>query len=96
MWKSNRKTTSLLFFLDSLFPKNRDTYAIYFVLRQNSPDVKYSTIWTSGGGGMFLGEISSSRRYSKKDYKGKKKEQHRYKIRTWNVITLKRGENWKI
>jgi hypothetical protein len=31
-------------------------------------------------GGVFLGEISSSRRYSKKDYKEKKKEQHSYKI----------------
>jgi hypothetical protein len=33
-----------------------------------------------GGGGMFLGEISSSRRYSKEDYKEKKKEYHTYKI----------------
>jgi hypothetical protein len=48
--------------------------------------------------GMFLGEISSSRRYSKKDYKGKKKEQHRYKIGTWNVRTFNRvvkSENLK-
>ena len=40
---------------------------------------------------MFLGEISSNRRYSKKDYKGKKKEEHRYKIGTWNVRTFNRG-----
>jgi hypothetical protein len=41
---------------------------------------------------VFLGEISSSRsHYSKKDYKGKKNEQHSYKIGTWNVRTLKRG-----
>jgi hypothetical protein len=36
-----------------------------------------------GGGegrGRFLGEISSSRHYTKKDYKEKKKEDHRYKI----------------
>jgi len=40
-------------------------------------------------GGVFLGETSSSRsRYSKKDYKGKKNEQHSYKIGTWNVRTL--------
>jgi len=38
--------------------------------------------------GVFLGEISSSRRYSKKDYNKKKKEQHSYKIGTWNVRTL--------
>jgi len=44
-----------------------------------------------GGRGVLLGEISSSRRYSKKDYKEKKKEQHSYKIWTWNVRTLKRG-----
>jgi hypothetical protein len=30
-------------------------------------------------------EISSSRRYSRKDYKGKKKEEHSYKTGTWNV-----------
>jgi hypothetical protein len=41
-------------------------------------------------GGVFLGEISSSRHYSKKDYKEKKKEQHSYKIGTWNVRTLNR------
>jgi len=41
---------------------------------------------------VFLGEISSSRsHYSKKDYKGKKNEQHSYKIGTWNVRTLNRG-----
>jgi hypothetical protein len=48
--------------------------------------------------GGFLGEISSSRRYSKKDYREKKKEQHSYKIGTWNVRTLNRGdklENFK-
>jgi hypothetical protein len=48
---------------------------------------------------VFLGEISSSRsHYSKKDYKGKKNEQHSYKIGTWNVRNLNRGgklENFK-
>jgi hypothetical protein len=39
--------------------------------------------------GVFLWEISSSRfHYSKKDYKGKKNEQHSYMIGTWNVRTL--------
>ena len=41
--------------------------------------------------GVFLGEISSNRRYSKKDYKEKKKEQHSYKIGTWIIRTLNRG-----
>ena len=43
---------------------------------------------------MFLGEISSSRsHFYKKDYKGKKNEQHSYKIGTWNFRTLNRGGN---
>jgi hypothetical protein len=42
---------------------------------------------------VFLGEISSSiSHYSKKDYKGKKNEQHSYKTGTWNVRTLNRGD----
>jgi len=41
-------------------------------------------------GEVFLGEISSSRRHIKKQYKEKKKEQHSYKIGTWNVRTLNR------
>jgi hypothetical protein len=41
---------------------------------------------------VFLGKISSSRsHYNKKDYKGKKNEQHSYKIGTWNVRTLNQG-----
>ena len=40
---------------------------------------------------MYLGEIASSRHYSKKDYNEKRKEQHSYKIETWNVRTLNRG-----
>jgi len=35
--------------------------------------------------GVFLGEISSSKNYSKNE---KKKEQHSYKIGIWNVRTL--------
>jgi hypothetical protein len=43
-------------------------------------------------GGVFLGEIFSSRsHFYKKDYKGKKNEEHSYKIGTWNVRTLNRG-----
>ena len=38
----------------------------------------HSGLW----GGVFLGEISSSRHYSKKDYKEKKKEHHSCKIGT--------------
>jgi len=37
---------------------------------------------------VFLGEISSSKNYSKNE---KKKEHHSYKIGTWNVKTLNRG-----
>jgi hypothetical protein len=47
---------------------------------------------------VFLGEISSSRSYSKKDYNANKKEQHSYTIGTWSVRTLNRGgklENFK-
>jgi len=39
-------------------------------------------------GGAFLGEISSSKNYSKNE---KMKEQHSYKTGTWNVRTLNRG-----
>src|SRR5215471_15843032 len=43
-------------------------------------------------GGVFLEEISGSRsHFYKKDYKGKKNEEHSYKIGTWNVRTLNRG-----
>ena len=45
---------------------------------------------------MFLGEISSNKsHYNKKNYKGKKNEQHSYKIRTWNLRTLNRGGKLK-
>jgi len=39
-------------------------------------------------GGVFLGEISSSKNYSKNE---KKKKQHSYKFGKWNVSTLNRG-----
>jgi hypothetical protein len=43
-------------------------------------------------GVVFLCEISSSRsHFYRKDYKGKKNEEHSYKIGTWNVRTLNRG-----
>ena len=43
--------------------------------------------------GVFLGEISSSRSHVyRKDYKGKKNEEHSHKIGTWNVRTLNRGD----
>jgi len=58
-----------------------------FIWRRNNLEVNYSPIRISGGG-VFLEEISSSRRYSKKDYKEKKKEQHSYKIGMWNVRTV--------
>ena len=40
---------------------------------------------------MFLGEMSSSRCYSKKDCKEKKNQQHSHRFGTWNVRTLNRG-----
>jgi hypothetical protein len=68
-----------------------DTHARCFLWRQNNPEVNY-TPFESPGEGVFLGEISISRyHYSKKDYKGKKNEQHSYKTGTWNVRTLNRG-----
>ena len=43
-------------------------------------------------GGVFLGAMSSSRfHFYKKDYKGKKNEQHSYKTGTLNVRALNRG-----
>jgi len=68
MWKANGNTTTLLLFLDSLLPKTE------IHMRDSSSGVKQS-----GGkllphsdvrGGVFLGEISSSRsNFYKKDYK---------------------------
>jgi hypothetical protein len=56
-----------------------------FLWRQNNPEVNYAPIRTSGvvvvvgvGWGVFLREISSSKHYSKKDYREKKKEQHSF------------------
>ena len=46
---------------------------------------------------MFLEEISGSRsHFYRKDYKGKKNEEHSYKIGTWNVRTLNRGSKLKM
>ena len=47
----------------------------------------HSDLWE----GVFLGETSCSRCCNKKDYKDKKKENHGYKIGTWNVRTLNQG-----
>jgi len=93
MWKANGKTTTLLIFLDSLSPKTYiHVHARCFLWRQNNPEINYYPIRISGVGGVvFLGEISSSRRYSKKEYKEKKKEEHSYQTGTWNVRTLNRG-----
>jgi hypothetical protein len=41
MWKGNGKTTTLLFFQDSLFPKT-EIYVRCFLWRQNNPEVNYS------------------------------------------------------
>ena len=91
MWKANGKTTILLLFLDSLFPKTetdmRDASSgDKTIQRETTPPIRISR-----GGGVFLEEISSSRCYNKNDYNEKKKEQHSYKIGTWNVRTVNRG-----
>jgi hypothetical protein len=84
---SIKKKTTLLLFLDSL-SKNRDTHGRCFLWRQNNPEVN-TPPFGSRGGGVFLGEVSSGRsHFYKKDYRGKKNEQHRYKIGTWNDRTL--------
>jgi len=109
MWKANGKTTTLVLFLDSLFPKaeihthtHKDTHTHTHVYicemlpletKQSGDKLRpHSDI----RGGVFLGEMSSSKNYSKNE---KKKEQHSYKIGTWNIRTLNRGgklENLKL
>jgi hypothetical protein len=78
MWKVNEKTTKLLIFLDSRLTKTE----IYMqhassghktTRRETNPPFESQRA-------VFLGQISSSKCYSKKDYKEKKKEQHSYKI----------------
>jgi hypothetical protein len=50
MWKANGKTTTLLLFLDSLFPKTENIYARCFLWRQNfNPEINYSPIRISRG-----------------------------------------------
>jgi hypothetical protein len=79
MWKANGKTTTLSLFLDSLFPKTEISY-----MRDASsgdktiPEVNYSPNRISGGGGVFLQEISC-KSYDKKECK-EQKEHHSYKI----------------
>jgi hypothetical protein len=46
MWKPNGKTTTLLLFLDSLFPET-ETDVRCFLWKQNNPDVNYYPIWLS-------------------------------------------------
>jgi hypothetical protein len=83
-WKANGKTTTLVLFLDSLFPKTE-------MLPLETKQLRGKLLPHSDlQGGVFLWEVPNSRCYSKKDYKRKKKEQHSYKIGTWNVRTLNR------
>jgi hypothetical protein len=72
------------------FQKQRYTCEMLSVKTKQSGDklLPQLNLWAE----VFLGEIFCSRfHYSKKDYKGKKNEQHSYKIGTWNVRTLNRG-----
>jgi len=55
MWKANGKTTTLLLFLDSIFPK-KETNARCFVWRQNILEVNYFPIQISSSG-VYLKEI---------------------------------------
>jgi hypothetical protein len=51
MWKADGKTTTLLVFLDSFFPKTK-TNVRCFPWKQNSPEVNYSLIQISGVGNV--------------------------------------------
>jgi hypothetical protein len=65
-----------------------ETNARCFPWKQNNLEVIYSPIWISGrGGGVFLEETPYGKSYSV-DYKQKQKEQHSFKIGTWNIRTL--------
>jgi hypothetical protein len=54
--ETNGKTTTVLLFLDSLFPET-ETYAKCFLWRQNNPEINYATIRISKGRGVFVGKI---------------------------------------
>jgi hypothetical protein len=74
MWKHMEKLPHYYFSWIVSFQKQRYVYARCFFWRQNNPEVNYSPIRISGGGGGgFLGKISSSKRYNKKDYKEKRR-----------------------
>jgi hypothetical protein len=62
------KTTTLLFFLDSLFPKTEIYVCEMLPLETKwSGDKLLPHSDLRGRGGVFLGEISSSKHYSKKE-----------------------------
>ena len=89
------KTTTLSFFLDGLFQKQR--YHICEMLpletKLSGGKLLQSDLWA----GVFLEEISC-RRYGKKECK-EQKEHHCYKTGTWNQRTLNQGgklENLKM
>jgi hypothetical protein len=50
MWKANGKTTTLLFFLDSIFSKTEIHIRDASSGDKNYPEVNYSPIRISGGG----------------------------------------------
>jgi nitrogen regulatory protein PII len=86
MWKANGKTTT------QSLPET-ETNVRCFLWRQNNPEVNYSPIRISGGGGVFLGETPGGKSYSE-EYRQKQKmqkEHHSFKIGTWNVRTLNQG-----
>jgi hypothetical protein len=91
MWKVNGKTTTLLRFLDGLFPKT-ETNARCFLWRQNNPEVNYSPIRISGEGNVSR-ETPRSRTYSEeyRQKQKKQKENHSFTIGTWNLRTLNHG-----
>jgi hypothetical protein len=68
MWKANGKTTTLLLFLDSLFPKTEIYVCEILPLETKwSGDKLLHSNLRGVGGGAFLREISSSKHYSKKE-----------------------------
>jgi hypothetical protein len=86
MWKANGKSTTLLPFLDSLFPK-AETNSRCFLPKQNNLEVNYSPIrisgrWKGGGRGVSRKKYHVERATVRNAKR--KRRKHKYKIGTWN------------
>jgi len=97
MWKANGKTTTLSFFLDSLFPKIEIPYICEMLPLETKHSGGKLLLQSDLRRGVFPEEMFCSC-YKRKECK-EQKEHHSYKIGTWNVSTLKQGgklENLKM